>query len=269
MPITGSDILLYEKKNRIVTITMNRPERRNALSLEQFEKLAEAWARFRDDEDAWVAILTGAGDQSFSAGFDLIDLAERQRTEQTVQSPPPLFSDMARMYESVFFPETWKPIIAAINGFAVAGGWCLAQGCDIRIAAEHAELGIAEARWNISAGWVALLTREINIGHALEIALWGDRRISAQRAYEIGFVNRVVPKDELMSEAMSWAERILYLAPRCVRNLKQILYRTQTMTKREALEYALALEQNLQGMEDTREGATAFAEKRKPQFKNL
>ena len=144
----------------------------------------------------------------------------------------------------------------------------LAQECDIRIAAEHAELGVAEVRWNMGAGWLHPLTRQMHLQHALEVVLWGDRRITAQRAYEMGWVNRVVPKERLMDEAMEWAERILYLAPRDVRNLKEILYRGFYMSPMEGSAFAQALEQNLAGMEDSIEGTKAFTEKRKPQFKN-
>jgi len=268
MPITGPDILLYEKKDRIVTITLNRLERRNALSFELMERLADAWVRFRDDEDAWVAVVTGAGDQAFSAGADLVEMAEMAaRGEKRPESHLP-FHDNVRLFEAVFSPEIWKPIIAAINGYAVAGGWALAQACDIRIAAEHAEFGIAETRWNLPAAWVVPLTRQLTLAHALEIALWGDARISAQRGYEMGWINKVVPKDDLMSEAMSWAERMLYLAPRCVSNLKQMIYRAHSLSPHEALAFGVALEQNLMEMEDTLEGVRAFAEKRKPEFKN-
>lgn len=194
MPISGRDILLYEKKDRIVTMTLNRPERMNALNPEMFARLAEAWEKFAADDDAWVAIVTGTGDKAFCAGADLGDVNEM------IKNTPKL---------RFFFMQLWKPVIAAINGHAISGGWMLAQKCDIRIAAEHAELGIAEVRWNLPAGWVCSLTRQINLGHALEIVLWGDRRISAQRGYEIGWINRVVPKEKLMDEAMSWAQRIL------------------------------------------------------------
>ncbi|HEX77414.1 MAG TPA: enoyl-CoA hydratase [Dehalococcoidia bacterium] len=258
MPITGSDILLYEKKDRIVIITMNRPERMNALSLELIDRFQEVWRGFQADEDAWVAILTGAGEKSFCAGFDLIDQAERDQAGGQ-------FPDLPLWWWPL---EIWKPIIAAINGYAIAGGWLMAQACDIRIAAEHAEMGIAEARWNLPAWWVADLTRQLNLAHALEIVLWGDRRITAQRAYEMGWVNRVVPKERLMEEAMSWAERMLYLGPRAVRNLKEILYRCYYMPPRMGYNFARALERNLEGMEDIIEGPRAFAEKRKPQFKN-
>ena len=111
------------------------------------------------------------------------------------------------------------------------------------------------------------LARYVALGHALEIALWGDGRITAQRAYEMGFINRVVPKDRLMEEAMSWAERMLYLAPRTVRNLKEIIYRGCVLTPEDGIAFGNALEQNLIGMEDSVEGPKAFAENRKPMFK--
>ncbi len=257
MPISGPDILLYEKKDRVVTITLNRPERLNALSLELTQRLTDAWVQFRDDDDAWVAIVTGAGDKAFCTGFDLVDQAERDERGEGVPELPR------------FYPhQIWKPVIAAVNGYAIAGGLWLAKSCDIRIASEHAEFGIAETRWNMPAHWVYDLTAELNMGHTLEIALWGDRRIPAQRAYEMGLVNRVVSREKLMDEAMSWAESMRYLAPRCVRNLKQIIHRGRYLAPSEAEAFGKALEVNLRGMEDTIEGPRAFAEKRKPVFKN-
>lgn len=261
MPISGPDVLLYEKKNKIVTMTMNRPERMNSLNTELQDCLADAWKNFEDDDDAWVAILTGAGDKAFCAGQDLRERAEidktgdfyKKRKKQILNCAPPWIS---------------KPTIAAINGFAFAGGWMMAQICDIRIAAEHAEMGISETRWNLGVSWACDLTRQVNLGHALEIVLWGDGRINARRAYEMGWVNRVVPKEKLMEEAMSWAERMTYLGPRSVRNAKEILYRCYYMPTEQGRRFGAAVEQNLQGMEDTLEGPRAFAEKRKPQFKD-
>jgi len=257
-------VLIYEKRfnGRVVVMTMNRPEVMNSLNAELSNAILEGWERFRDDDEAWVAILTGAGDKAFSAGNDLKETT-RIRTGQI--KPVPRRRRLGSLCEAL---DLWKPTIAAINGYAIAGGWSLAQQCDIRIAAEHAELGIAEVRWNMGADWLHPLTRQLHLQHALEIVLWGDRRITAQRAYEMGWVNRVVPKERLMDEAMEWAERILYLAPRDVRNLKEILYRGFYMSPMEGAAFARALEQNLVGMEDSIEGPRAFAEKRKPQFKN-
>jgi enoyl-CoA hydratase/carnithine racemase len=260
-----SPVLIYEKKlnGRVVVMTMNRPEAMNALNSELSEAIHNGWEQFRDDDEAWVAILTGAGDKAFSAGVDLKETAQVRMGK--LKQAPRRHLTPAPLCESL---DLWKPTIAAINGYAIAGGWNLAQQCDIRIAAEHAEFGIAETRWNMSAGWLHSLTRQMHLQHALEIALWGDRRITAQRAYEIGWVNRVVPKERLMDEAMEWAERVLSLAPRAVRNLKEILYRGFYMPPMEGAAFARSLEQNLVGMEDSIEGPRSFAEKRKPQFKN-
>jgi enoyl-CoA hydratase/carnithine racemase len=257
-------VLLYEKKlkGRVVVMTMNRPEAMNSVNSELNFELIRGWERFRDDDEAWVAILTGAGEKAFCTGFDLKEAARIRAGEMEPIPHGPVYSSLAE------FMDLWKPTIAAINGYAIAGGWCRAQQCDIRIAAEHAELGIAETRWNMPSGWVAPLTRQLLLQHALEVVLWGDQRISAQRAYEMGWVNRVVPKERLMDEAMAWAERMMDLAPRCVRNLKEILYRGYYMTPHEGAAFARALEQNLEGMEDSLEGPLAFREKRKPQFKN-
>jgi enoyl-CoA hydratase len=251
------NILLYEKIGKIVKITINRPQRMNAVTPELVDSLVASWNRFERDDDSWVAIITGAGEKAFCAGFDLVK-AEAQVSTGADKGIP---------YKAIF-PGVWKPVIAAVNGFAIGGGFSLALSCDIRIASENAEFGIAETEWNMPAPWVVQLTKFIQLGHALEIALWGDKRISAQRAYQIGIVNVVVPKDKLMDTAMIWAERITHLAPRCVQNLKQILYRSSGMNTEDAFAFANGLEQNLKGMEDSEEGLKAFVEKRKPQFKN-
>lgn len=266
--MTKQPVLLYEKKlnGRVVVMTMNRPEVLNALNNEMIAAIHEGWARFRDDDEAWVAILTGAGDRAFSSGRDLKEEAQERTAHQgRSKRNSPLHM---RKGPLAVASDLWKPTIAAINGYAIAGGWLMAQDCDIRIAAEHAELGISEVVWNLPAGWIASLTRQMLLPHALEVALWGDRRITAQRAYEMGWINRVVPKEQLMDEAMEWAERMLYLGPRAVRNIKQILYRAFDMTALEAEAFSRALDQNMEGMEDSIEGVRAFAEKRKPRFKN-
>ena len=260
MAFSGSDVLLYEKKDKIVTITLNRPDKRNALSLQLWRDLGEAFQTFNDDDNARVAILTGSGEKAFSSGFDLAEAAAMRQAGPDGEKPPKL--------PELGHPEVFKPIIGAINGYAVAGGFMLTMACDIRIAAEHAEFGIAETRWNMPAYWVADLTRWMTRSNALELVLWGDQRLSAQRMYEMGYVNRVVPADKLMNEAMSWAERMTLLAPRCVSNLKEIIYRGAEMSWQQGLSFAHALEQNLEGMEDSMEGVMAFMQKRKPEFKN-
>ncbi|MBI4498873.1 MAG: enoyl-CoA hydratase/isomerase family protein [Chloroflexi bacterium] len=256
-------VLLYETREngRIVIMTMNRPQQLNALTTELNNAIVEGWERFAADDNAWVAIITGAGDRSFSAGVDLKETVAVR--EGRIPPPPPW-----RPILPPDFTNHWKPTIAAINGYAFAGGFIVAHRCDIRIAAEHAQMGISEARWNMPTGWVHDLTRYIGLGHALELVLWGDTVITAQRAYEMGWVNKVVPKEKLMEEALAWADRMLYLAPRVVRNGKQLLYRGWDMDVMSGRALGRVLDQQLEGMEDSLEGPRAFTEKRRPQFKN-
>jgi crotonobetainyl-CoA hydratase len=264
--------LLYDTidNGRIAIITINRPERMNASDPGMAGRWADAWTHFAADDECWVAIVTGAGDRAFSAGQDLrirADLEEEAAAKGMVGQGGSL-RQARRGLDLKWDLKCWKPTIAAINGFAIAGGWSTAQNQTFRIAAEHAEMNIAEARWNQGAGFVAWLPRLMHLGHALEVVLMGDRRITAQRAYEMGFVNKVVKKEELMDEAVDWARRMCNLAPRAIRNFHEMAYRGVTMTVPEAQAFAAALEQNLRGMEDSLEGPKAFAEKRTPVFKN-
>lgn len=264
------DVVLLDKAEggAIWIITMNRPERMNAIGGGLGQRLTEVWEDFRDTRSARVAILTGAGEHAFSAGADLRETSEnRQRAAGSAEPPPDLVRRGRNWVPLAEGLGVWKPTIAAVNGYAIAGGVMMAIQCDIRIAAEHARFGVAETRWNMGgAGWMTHLTRIIGLGHAMELALWGDTQISAQRAYEIGLVNQVVPQQELMDTALDWARRMLSLAPRAVRNNKEVLYRAYSMPFHEAQAFGNAVEQNLRGMKDSIEGPRAFAERRKPTF---
>jgi enoyl-CoA hydratase/carnithine racemase len=253
---------------RIYVITMNRPHRMNSLGGGMGGALVEAFEEFRDDPNARVAILTGAGNKAFSAGADLIETAERRQAAEGRSAPaqpsPGSRRGLAPLSEGL---GLWKPTIAAVNGFAIAGGFMVAMQCDIRIMAEHARIGIAEVRWNMpGAGWMIPLTRQIGLGSALELALWGDTQYDAQRCYELGWAQRVVPGEQLMETAMSYAQRAVDMAPRAVRNNKQALYRGFYMDPLQGQAYGAALEQNLVGMRDSVEGPSAFSEKRRPNF---
>ncbi len=251
---------------QIWVITMNRPHRMNSFGDGMTDKLTQAFADFRDAPRARVAILTGAGDRAFSAGGDLKEVSANRQAGDGRDQPRPGRGGLGFVPLSEKL-DLWKPTIAAINGFAVAGGFMAAMQCDIRIMADHAKVGIAEARWNMAgAAWMAPLTRQIGLGNALEMALWGDTQLSAQRCYELGWAQKVVPGAELMSTAMSYAERMLDMAPRAVSNIKQMLYRGATMDPMASMQAGQWLEQNLQGMKDSVEGPTAFAEKRRPKF---
>lgn len=253
---------------RIWVVTMNRPHRMNAFGDGMTDRLTEVFTEFRDDRAARVAILTGAGERAFSAGGDLKDVSAMRLANDGRDAPPRGGGGLGVVPLSEKL-ELWKPTIAAINGFAIAGGFMMAMQCDIRIMADHAKVGIAEARWNMAgAAWMAPLTRQIGLGNALEIALWGDTQLSAQRCYEIGWAQRVVPGADLMATAMSYAERMLDMAPRAVSNIKRMLYRGFNLDPLQSMQVGEWLEQNLQGMKDSVEGPTAFAEKRRPNFTN-
>lgn len=254
---------------QIYVITMNRPHRMNSMGDGLPAALYDAFSEFRDDPTGRVAILTGAGSKAFSAGADLIATSETRQAESSGGRPPGYRAprqgkDIVPLAEGM---NLWKPTIAAVNGYAIAGGFMYAMQCDIRLMAEHARVGIAETRWNMPGGnWMAPMTRQIGLGSALELTLWGDTQYTAQRCYEIGWAQRVVPAEELMDTAMDYAKRALDMAPRAVRNMKEALYRGYYMDPLQGDAFGRALEQNLAGMQDSVEGPTAFSEKRRPNF---
>ncbi len=247
-------------------ITLNRPHRLNSIGDGLSEALYEAFEQYRDDPDARCAVLTGAG-RAFCAGADLINTAETREAERDGRASsvaPIIRRSPVPLSETL---NLWKPTIAAINGWAVAGGFMYAMQCDIRIMSEDARVGIAEARWNMGgAGWMIPLTRQIGLGSALELTLWGDTQYDAERCYQLGWVQRVVPQEMLLETALAYARRMLYLAPRAVRNMKQALYRGYAMEPLMAQQFGSAIEQNLSGMNDSIEGPKAFSEKRRPRF---
>lgn len=254
MAVTGPDVLKVEKKDRIQIITLNRPERENRIMPDLMFRLAEAWDDFRKDENMWVAIITGNG-ETFCAGPDLEYLHKEAATKYT------------RIGSPRFYPfEIWKPTIAAINGKAACGGFHMADACDIRIGADSALFSIEEAELNFRGPWVGGLPHTLSLGHALELALWGDSRVTAQRMYEMGWLNRVVPRDKVMEEAMKWANRMLELAPITVRNFKQTIYKGCYTSWSESRELCSALEHDIMFTRDTQEIYDAYREKRKPHF---
>jgi enoyl-CoA hydratase/carnithine racemase len=257
-------VLVDQRENgRVWVITMNGGEGLNDMGGGMRTALLTAFTRFRDDTVDRVASFTGAGDKAFCAGLDLREASEARNADA---------GSVHRSARGDLFPlaeglELWKPVIAAINGYAVAGGFALAMQCDIRIMAEHALVGIAEARWNMGgAGWMAPLTRQMTLGAAIELAMWADTQYTAQRCYEVGWAQRVVPASTLMPTALEYASRMLTMAPRAVRNIKQMLYRGAYLEPMEAFRVGAWLEQNLAGMNDSVEGPRAFAEKCDPEF---
>jgi enoyl-CoA hydratase/carnithine racemase len=251
--------ILYEKKGHVVYMTINRPDAMNAFDFVTIREFSEANIKFRDDDDAWVAILTGAGDKAFSAGFDLKELIPGQERLPSPGSGPPLIQRGLNV---------WKPFIAAINGFAMGGGLELALACDIRVAAKGVKLSVPEVRWNLIPGWggTQRLPRMIPRALAAEMLLTGAS-VDADEAYRIGLVNKVVPPAELMTTAEAYAERIAQNGPLAVRAAKEAMIRGTSMTLDKGMKLELKLVDGLLGTEDAKEGPKAFAEKRKPVFK--
>ncbi|MDY6907508.1 MAG: enoyl-CoA hydratase-related protein [Chloroflexota bacterium] len=257
--------VIHEKKGHTLYITLNRPDSRNAINTEAARGLAEAWDILRDDPDVWTAIVTGAGDKAFSAGADLKEIAAmRMQAEEGGQSAESTLLQLVPMRK----PEVYKPIIAAINGVATGGGLELALICDIRIASDTARLGLREVVQSLIPGWggTQRLPRLVPFGIALEILMTGDF-ISAEEAYRIGLVNRVVPPDQLMATAEALADHINENGPLAVRAAKEAAYRGIRMHLDEALQLESLLIQRLMTSEDAKEGPMAFAMKRKPEYK--
>ena len=259
--------VLFEKKEKIAILTINRPEAMNSLDRETLDQLNMAWIDFRDDPDLWVAIITGAGDKAFCAGADLKGIGEYyssmtpiERKEKAEKGP-----GVGGITRNL---EIWKPIIAAINGHCLAGGLEIALACDIRIAAETATFGLIEVSRGIipGAGGTQRLPRLISLGKSLDMILCADR-IDAREALEIGLVSRVVPVKDVMAEAIKKAERIFKNAPLAVRAAKEAIYRGLDMPLAEGLRLEQFLAEPIRQTEDAKEGPRAFSEKREPQFR--
>jgi enoyl-CoA hydratase/carnithine racemase len=248
-------VVTYECQDKVAWLTINRPEARNALSKAVRDGLWDGFRRFAGDDTAAVLILTAAGDKAFCAGGDL-----KEMSASALQIPPPDF--LPYLQRTV---KTDKPVIAAVNGVAFAGGFLLAQMCDLVIAAEHAKFGITEVKVGRGSPWAAPLPWLIGPRAAMEIMLTGDP-VSAQRAYELGLVNRVVPAEALRAEALALATTIADNAPLSVRAAKQLVYLSAEHGWTAALEAADTLYEPVYLSEDGQEGPRAFKEKRKPEW---
>ena len=249
------DVVTYEVTERVAWLTINRPEARNALSAAVREGLWAGFRRFAGDDEAAVLILTGTGEKAFCAGGDLKEMAGAE-----MRIPPPDFLPYLQRTVS-----TDKPVIAAVNGVAFAGGFLLAQMCDLVIAADHARFAITEAKVGRGSPWAAPLPWLIGPRAAMEIMVTGDP-ISAQRAYELGLVNRVVAAERLREEAQGMAAGIAANAPLSVRAAKQLVYLSAEHGWRAALDAADELYEPVYLSEDAQEGPRSFHEKRPPRW---
>lgn len=259
MSSTGvsSSAILYATDGPVVTVTINRPEQRNSINREVREGLREAFERFEGDASARVLILTGTGDKAFCAGMDL-----KEAAGTGLGVPPRGFLPIIGDNISVT-----KPTIAAVNGVAYAGGWLLAQMCDLCVAAEHASFAITEARVGRGMPWAVPLVRMLPQRVLMELLLTGDP-ITAKRAQELGYVNHVLPAAQLLDAARAMAAKIAANAPLTVQAARELVYLSGEMGRSAALRAATHLFDRVYRSEDAQEGPRAFKEKRPPQWRN-
>ncbi len=244
------------REDGIAILTIDRPEQRNCLSAEVREGLRAGWTRFENDPALRVAILTGAGEKAFCAGGDLKEMVERK-----LQVPPP---DMFPVpYENI---QLSKPTIAAVNGVAFAGGWMIAQACDLCVASTTAKFAITEVKVGRGSPWASPLIHMIPQRIMMEIILTG-KPISAQRAYEIGLVNRLAEPESLIATALELAAEILDGAPLSVKAGRETVMLATEMGRASALEAARAAHVAAYTSEDAQEGPQAFSQKRRPEWK--
>lgn len=246
----------------IATITINRPERLNALDAGHYRELSRVWIEVRDNPDIRCAIITGAGEKSFCAGADIkevlgesLELGSLWQTQQQ-----PLLNRGLEM---------WKPVIAAVNGYCLGGGMTLLLATDLRVAATHAEFGLSEVARGLVAGLggTQRVARQLTHVRAMELLLTGDR-IDAAKAERWGLINEVVPQQELMAAARRYAEKIVRNAPLAVRASKELALRTADMSLADGLRLEQLVNHLLQvASEDLKEGRAAFMEKREPRFR--
>ncbi|MGD0853142.1 MAG: crotonase/enoyl-CoA hydratase family protein [Acidimicrobiales bacterium] len=250
-----ADEVLRERRGHVEILTINRPEARNAINRATAVALGDALEACEADDDVWVVVLTGAGDKAFSAGMDLKAFATGE------------FPVTDKGFGGITQRDYPKPLIAAANGSALAGGFEILISCDMVVAADHAKFGIPEASRGLVAGGGGLirLPKRIPLAVAYEMALTADP-IDAQRAYELGLVNRVVPGEQVLDEAIALAERIAKNAPLAVRVSKDVMKRSRELSEQQSWELNTEAFGMIGRSADALEGAIAFAEKREPNW---
>ena len=255
-----------QREDRVAVITINRPTKMNSLDFAANDELIQVWEQVRDDDTINVALITGAGRQAFCAGADLKTYTMAYATTpapefRTKFTDGPGFAGITRNL------AINKPILAAVNGYAISGGLELALACDIRFCAEHAEFALQDVGWGFHAcdGGLIRLKEIVGLGNAMEIILSGDR-IDAEQALRIGLVNRVFDAGRLMQESLKYAAHLASRAPLAQQFAKDVMRRAHGLTIDEALKLESMSFHNLGGTEDLDEGTTAFKEKRRAKF---
>ncbi|MBU6485570.1 MAG: enoyl-CoA hydratase/isomerase family protein [Betaproteobacteria bacterium] len=250
-----------EVADGICTIVINRPERLNAMDAEHYQGLSQAWCRVRDDAGIRVAIITGAGDKSFTTGADIKSFLTR----------PPGYDEMWLTQRDLLLNrglDVWKPVIAAVNGYCLGGGMTLLLATDIRVAVPHATFSLAEVKRGVvpGNGGTQRILRQVPHAIGMEMLLTGDS-ITAGTAERWGLVNKVVPADQLRVTALDYARRIAANAPLAVQAAKELALRSRDLDLASALRLEQVMNRMLMATEDAVEGPAAFAAKRPPLYK--
>lgn len=251
----------FEVDAGVATITINRPERLNAMDAEHYAGLSDAWMRVRDDNDIRVAVITGAGERSFTAGADLKTFAGRQEP----------YSDLWLTQRGQLLNrglEVWKPVISAVNGLCFGGGMTLLFATDIRVAVDTATFSISEVKRGLIAanGGTQRVLRQLPYAIAMELLLVGDS-LTAEEALRWGLINKVVPREQLMDAALEYAHRIRVNAPLAVQATKELAIRSQDVDIATGLRLEQLIQRNLRNTSDVAEGRAAFTEKRPAVFR--
>jgi len=258
--------VLLEKRNKIAYVTLNRPEKRNSANRALQNALGEAWQEVNRDPNVWIAILTGAGDESFCAGGDLGENLARARGEVAADTATAPVGERPNPAGYAGIYDVFKPVIAAVNGYAAGGGFGLALSCDIRLCSENARFGASEVRWSHMAGGQAyILPRTVPLGWAFWFCLTGQF-IDAPTAYNIGIVQGVYPQALLMEEATKLADTINANGQIVVQQTKQFIYNSLDMPLSQAKKMERLYYQKIRQSPDYDEGSAAFVQKRTPAF---
>ena len=245
----------------VALITINRPERLNAMDAEHYAGLSRAWCTVRDDPAVRVAIVTGAGERSFTTGADI----------KSFLTAPAELSEMWLTQRDQLLNrglEVWKPVIAAVNGYCLGGGMTLMLACDIRVAATHATFNLAEVKRGVipGNGGTQRVLDQLPYPIAMEMLLTGDT-MEAETAARWGLINKVVPKEQLLEVAFAYAKKIAANAPLAVQAAKELAVRSREMDRATGLRFEAVINRMLWMTEDAKEGPAAFAAKRSPEFK--